>query len=368
MFIKSSFPATIFLLLFLFVGRCSGEVIKISGSEPDLIKQYKSIIVYASKPGIHDTGIKVHKGDFISVMAKGNIQYSPGFSSGPERHLVIRLGKKNLARRYFPPNNSFFAHETGTIYLGYGYTRASNTDPYGESGNLRAFSKAQGQYEADIIVWQKEDPVPIADFLEKVRLSDPDNKALETLALDFKGRKEIVLAERKAKKEVEEAQKAILALKGEKGSEVKEVQKEKPVSGTNEKKLQEDAKQAIEDVKKKEALGIKDAQKEKQMDELTDKLQNALQSLKDLEEMKKKLAEQQEKEKQLVTRLEQVEEEKLKLSLIPPVIAIGTPKDGASVDSEYVNLFGVVEHDKGIEKFEILVNQQLVGKKDPQET
>ena len=62
--------------------------------------------------------------------------------------------------------------------------------------------------------------------------------------------------------------------------------------------------------------------------------------------------------------MEQAEEEKLKQSLTPPIIAIGTPKDGVSVDSEYINLFGVVEHYQGIDKFEILVNQQLVGKKD----
>ncbi len=180
---------------------------------------------------------------------------------------------------------------------------------------------------------------------------------------EFKTQKEILLAEQKAKKEVEEAQKAILALKGEKAPEVKAVQKEGLVSEGSKEKLQEEAKQAIEAVKEKEAIGIKDAQKEKQMAELTDKLQKALQSLKELEEMKKKLAEQQEKEKQLMTRLEQVEAEKSNQSRNPPVIAIGTPKDGVNVDSEYVNLFGVVEHDKGIEKFEILVNQQLVGRK-----
>jgi hypothetical protein len=54
MFIKSSFPATVLLLLFLFLGGCAGPEIpkiKISGSESDLIKQHRSFVVYAGKPG-----------------------------------------------------------------------------------------------------------------------------------------------------------------------------------------------------------------------------------------------------------------------------------------------------------------------------
>jgi uncharacterized caspase-like protein len=47
-----------------------------------------------------------------------------------------------------------------------------------------------------------------------------------------------------------------------------------------------------------------------------------------------------------------------------PVIAVGYPKDGISVDSEYVTLFGVAEHDKGISKLEILVNNKRVGMRD----
>ena len=287
-------------LFFLFMlAGCASSVIKISGFEPDLIKQHKSFIVWAGSPGMHNTGIEVNKGDYFSILAKGNIKFNLKYSSGPERHLLIRVGKNDYAYGYLSPFNSFSVYETGTIYLGYGYLTPGYTDAYGEALNYSAYFNTLGRYDVDIIVWQKEDPVRIADFLEKAILSEPKNKALKDLFEDFKHRKEIVLAAQKANKDVEEAQNAILALKEEKAPAVKEIQKEESVSEASGKKLQEEAKQVIEDVEKKKAIGIKDMEKEKQMAELTDKLQKALRSLNELEELKKKLAEEQEQEKRL---------------------------------------------------------------------
>jgi coenzyme F420-reducing hydrogenase alpha subunit len=40
------------------------------------------------------------------------------------------------------------------------------------------------------------------------------------------------------------------------------------------------------------------------------------------------------------------------------VIAVAYPKDGISVDSESVHLYGVAEHEKGILKLEIFLNNQ----------
>ncbi len=366
MFVKSFSPIAIIFLLFLFLGGCAGPVIRMPKTLPSIVKEYKSFKLYAGMAGMYDTGVSVIKGDYVTLIPRGYIDV--GGNNPILSRLLYRIGKKGYCNWDFyrvdlsPKNTNII--NNGNIYLGYhgGYELDQYCEP--PSSQLQFYRDDTGHYDIDIIVWEKEDPIQIADFLEAV-LEDPKNEILQRLVQGFKVRKKVLLAEEEAKKEVEEAQKALLALKEEKPPDGKEeeVQKGGPVSEGGEEKLQEEAKQAIEDLKKKEALGIKDVQKEKQMAELTDKLQKALQSLKELEEMKKKLAEQQEKEKQLMTRLEQVEAEKLKQSQNPPVIAIGTPKDGVNVDSEYVNLFGVVEHDKGIEKFEILVNQQLVGRK-----
>ena len=80
--------------------------------------------------------------------------------------------------------------------------------------------------------------------------------------------------------------------------------------------------------------------------------------------MKKKLSEREEKEAQLLARLESMERERSIQSKTLPAIAIAYPKDGISVDSEHVSLYGVAEHEKGISKFEILVNNKPVSLKD----
>lgn len=368
MFIKSSFSVpSCFLLtsLFLLLAGCASPVMKMPKPTPDIVKEYKSYFVGGGSPGMSNTGVQVKKGEFVSVIAKGTIHLGRlGSVFAPER-LLIRIGEKGVSHRYLgSARASFVAFETGNIYLGY---LRGPTDAYGEPLNPGSYRNDTGGFNVDIIVWQKNDPVRIGDFLTEVSLSDPSNEVLKNFAQTFKSRKDLILAEQKAKKEVGEAEKAISALKGR---EVpgKETEK-KGSSELTEKNLQEEAKQAIQAVKEKEAIGIKDSQKEKQITELNERLQKASQALKDLEEMKKKVAEQQAKEKELVARLEQSEQEKLRLerlgpSINPPLVAIANPKDGMTVDSEYVSLAGVAESGKGIAKFEILVNRQLASRKD----
>jgi uncharacterized caspase-like protein len=220
-----------------------------------------------------------------------------------------------------------------------------------------------GSFTVDVIVWKKEDPVLIANFLEELSLKDPKNETLREFAQIFKNKSETILAEQKAKREVEETEKAILALTGKESPEV-QAKAEKGDLELNEKKLQEEARLAIQAAKEKEVIGITDAQKEKQIAELNAQLQKASQALKDLEEMKKKLAEQQEKEKDLMSRLDKAEQEKWTQAKIPPWIAVASPKDGANVDFEYISISGVAESGKGIAGFEIFVNRQLVIRKD----
>jgi hypothetical protein len=365
----SSFPACFILFVYLFLlAGCAGSVIKMPKSTPDIVKEYKSVIVAGGTPGMVSSGVQVNIGDYVSILAKGTIDVwpsKPGYVFGPERNLRIRVGKMGVAKRYSQP--SFVASEAGDIYLG--YAGCPVLDVYGEPKDPGFYRDDVGKYVVDMIVWQKNDPARIADFLEKASLSDPKNKALKILTESFKRQKDIVLAEQKVKKEVEEAKKAIVALKGKVTPELKEAPEKMALTELSEKKLQEEAKQVIQTVKEKEAIGIKDAQKEKQIAELNDRLQRASQALKDLEEMKRKLAEQQQKEKELMARLEQAEEERLRLEKLgpmkmPPVIAIASPPDGMTVDFGYISIAGVTESAKGIAKFEILVNQQLASRKD----
>jgi len=80
--------------------------------------------------------------------------------------------------------------------------------------------------------------------------------------------------------------------------------------------------------------------------------------------MAEQLAEQQKKEAEVAARLEALETERTKQPKNIPVIAIATPQDGITVDSEYISLAGVAEHEKGIENFDILLNGEPVHSKD----
>ena len=199
---------------------------------------------------------------------------------------------------------------------------------------------------------------------------------------------------RKKVVEIEETQKALLALKEEapkqveekpkqsvaisQEKEIKQAKKEEPIRQLpifspkieEEKKFTSPTKEKeIPKVKdsppapEKQPAGIKDVEKENNIAELNERLQKAMQALKDLEEMKTKMAEQQKKEADLSARLKALEAQKIAQPKNLPVIAIANPKEGITVDSEYISLLGVAEHEKGITRFEIRVNNQPVNSK-----
>ena len=350
-FMPEPFPGGKIILLLLlllpliFAGCASAPVpvVKMPSPLPDIVKDFRSVKIYVSRSGLLNTGIRVVEGDFITITAKGEIYREQGdqfLKVGPYWKIAWQIGERGYPWTYNVGYGSRNAKvtESGTLFL------RSMTEP---------FLRYSGSFDVDIIVWQKEDPIRIASFLEELSSKDPNNETLMLLAGDFKAQKEIILAEEKAKKEVEETKEAIAALQG------KETEK---VGGSGEFSKPNDKKP------ENEVIGM-DVQKEKQIAELNERLQKALQSLKGLEEMKKKLADQAEKEKVLMARLEQAEQDKLRLEKsasgrTPPLIAIASPQDGTSVDFEYIPIAGVAESERGIARFEILVNQQPASRKE----
>jgi len=343
-------------LFFFLAGCASTPVIKMSTPVPDIVKEYKSFKLGGSNADWIDSGIRVAEGDYLTIMAKGKMYPAGSFAIklDPQDCVYFRIGIDGRLNTY-------------------GWWGMANTHRISTNGNIflrlnKVAERGFGSFIVDLIVWNNEDPVQISNFLEKLSYKDPTNETLKETSQALKDKKKIILAEQKAKKEVEETEKAIGALKGKETLELKKTEG-KGGAELDEKKLQEEANQAIQAVKEKEAIGIKDVQKERQVAELNEQLQKASQALADLEGMKKKLAEQEEKEKELRSRLKQSEDERLRVErmgggIIPPMIAIASPKDGMTVDSEYIIFSGVAESGKGINKLEILLNQQIAKRKD----
>jgi hypothetical protein len=350
----------------------NSEVIKMPKPLPDIVKSYKSVKVVAGVPGMKDSGIGVGPGDFITILAKGMIDtwptsftviggpqisqrtidqtYQEGYRLGPKKLLLIRIGEKGSAELYRGAD-IIDVLEDGKIYLGY---RGSEVDASGESLRPRYFDDDLGSYEVDIIVWKKNDPVFVGKFLEEASKAQPKDKELKEIVQEFKKRQEVLVALQEKTKEIEELEKELSAIEREKVestpvipppikepiSEVKKPDKEKPI-------LEQKVAKKVEE---KETPEIKEDAKEKRIQELEERLKKALQSVKELEEMKGALA-----------RLESMEVERSKQPKNLPVIAIGYPQDGITVDSDQVSLYGVAEHEKGIQKFEILVNNRPMG-------
>lgn len=231
---------------------------------PDIVKNYKSVTLHAKKPGMHNTGLQVKAGDFLTILAEGIINVFPErgkeYLFDPKRALLFRVGDKEFAHNYGGPE-VVETPEDGNIYLGY-----VSSLMYFSGNPVRPefYRDDIGAYQVDMIVWKTKDLNLIAKFFEESSLARPEDKTIKEVAQEFKI-------------------------------------------------WQEKAKEA-------------------------ERVQRGLQALKELEDLKKKRSE--------------------------PVIMVAYPKDGVTIDTEYINLYGVAEHEKEISKFEILLNDTPISLKD----
>jgi hypothetical protein len=343
------------------VGLSHSSVIKMSRPLPGIVKSYKSVFIHAGRLGMNNSGVQVKQGDYITILAKGTIDLSPliGRIYGPKILMSYKLSEKDLERRYAGPE-LIEIRETGSIYLSYGERYNSPPDIH------------KGFFYVDIIVWKTNDPKLIVKFLEEASLAQPKDKDLKEMAQEFKYRQVVLSGLQDKTKEIEEIKQALSEeikqalsiVEGKEGSEIKKIAKkeDRPTVTPMDKEI--DKAKGTGTEKQLSTVVQKPQEEQKIVEELRERLQKAMQAMKELEEMKKKLTEREEKEAQLLARLESMERERSIQSKNFPVIAIANPRDGISVDSEYVSLYGVAEHEKGISKFEILLNNKPLELKD----
>ncbi len=361
-------------------------VIKMTQPAPDIIREYKSIVVPAGQIEMFDTGVEVKKGEQITVLAEGEIDVSPRIfrTKKPHGSLLFRLGAYNIVSRYVGQELIPVATD-GNLYLGY---IGSPINKYGNPKNPEYYSDDMGYYVVDIIVWKTQNPILMADFFKEASQRDPQKDILKLMATKFESRKELFLAEQKAKKELVATEKAIASLQGEELSKPKvprgktvesppavDVTKGEMLKAAQKPELQKEEPTAIPKPtgrkenpsappREKTVPAVRDDDKNTKDAELNEKLQKAILALQAVENIKKQMAEQmaeqQRREEEMAARLEALELEKTKQPKNIPVIAIASPADGIMVESEYISLSGVAEHEKGIEKFEILLNGVLL--------
>ena len=314
-----SFFSFLLIYCFLISIGCSAPIVKIPKSLPPIVKEYKHVMVYKSTSD-KNTKVYLNKGDFYSTFV--DPYHKRAF-------LRARIGKK-----VFSISDRFQANstESGYLYLG-SYT-----------------------YDAgvDIIVWEREDYDQIVQFLEKMKERDPDNEEINDAIITANGLKTIQLASEKTTKEIEETKKIIQELeeepKKEKEQTIKTVPKEKP---------------ALE----AKPLTV-EAGKQDRVAQLEAKLEELMETLAQLKEMKKEFVEEKKKTSLLTKQLEEKKKEEKDLlvklkhgSKTAPVIVIASPKDESKVEINIIQLSGVAEDEKGLARLEIFINNKPIEKK-----
>jgi hypothetical protein len=343
----SLFFCTIISSPLMLIG-CSKSILKMPKPLPRIVKQYKHKVIRADIPGMQSTGIHLNEGDVYSILATGSINTWPrGRDLWPgSDQFIARIGKHIYfnAIIWRPNAHTHKAYHSGKLYLGITDGKVTR---YGEPLMPEWYRDNTGSFSVDVIVWEREDYVEIADFFEKMKEKDPENRAIIDAFSQANRHKKIYLAEAKASKEIEDTKKEIRELKEksqrEKEATTKTIEKKEPTAQT---------KTVTADLIKDKKI----AQLEANLSKLTETLKQLGEMKKQLEVEKKKttlltkeLAEKEMREKELLGRLESGKKS-------PPVIVVAAPKDGTEVEVGTITFSGVAEDDQGLKVLDILIN------------
>jgi len=318
-------PFFMLILLLPLLTGCSRKALKMPDVLPPIVKQYKHMTLHGTNPGMKDTGIYLSSAQPYTILATGSIYMNseyPDVKPSDGWPLMSRVGK-NI---YFRPLSGGVsgtvtrAAHAGNLYLG---IRRGSVDRYGEPYHPHYYQYSTGSFSVVIIAWASDDYVQIAHFLEQMKKRDPENRALSDALWQANHYKGIFVAQAKASQEIEETKQELRELKGTQEQEKTALLEEKLAKLTETLAELEETKRQFEEEKKKADL------------------------------LAKELAEKDEREKELIARIEHG-------AKTPPVIVIGSPKDASTVEVSTLTLSGVVEDDLGIARIEILLNGKPV--------
>jgi len=65
-----------FIVCFLIAIECSAPTLKMPESLPPIVKEYKQITLWGTRPGMVSTRIHLNKGDIYSILATGSVDLS----------------------------------------------------------------------------------------------------------------------------------------------------------------------------------------------------------------------------------------------------------------------------------------------------
>ena len=332
-----------YILSFLFLFSCASPNIHFDKNKPlpPIIKTYKHVTVSGGFSGLRDTGVYIDMMDSVTILATGSINFCPQpYCPSTYQNVTPDLGWPLIARvggkdsPYFRPltrghNSGQISLRKGRLYLGYKTGRlAFNGAPL----NPEYYKNDIGAFSVDIIVWAKEDYVQIVDFLEEQKARDPESTLLDNELFRFNMLKRYQLATQEAEQEAEKT-------KGE-----------------------------IVELQEKAASSPVGAAESQQVRDLEAKLASLQATLLELDQMKRELGMERQKSEQLTAQLAEREEREQQLLTKlsegvknPPVLLIAAPAHGLSTEAKSVQLSGVVQDEKGLQQLDIYVNNRKLS-------
>ncbi len=342
------------MLAFLAKGCLAEPNIKLAGNPPEVIKTYQHVRLMGGNFKMKDTGVRIEEGDIYTVLVTGSINYCPR-GSCKWKNVTPDLGWPFIARVgdpatsiYFRPLSKYYNtnhftrtqyNDSGNLYIGY---KEGPVDTNGNALRPEFYQDDTGSYSVDIIVWQTDDWIKIADFLEAQLKSNPESPALTGAFTDAAKFRKIELAKLETNKALENTRKQLKAV-------TQQTEKEKPMGP------------AIAPTTRPPAAP--DAASRDKITQLEAQLQKLTLMLAGLDDMKRRLSEERRKSEKLAAELDEYEarEKDLRTQLedgsrTRPVIVIASPKSQSRTEAGRITLSGAAQDDSGIASFEIIVN------------
>lgn len=292
-------------LTVLFLTGCT-HTVKLPDLSYDKIRTYKSFKVYANRSSAINTGVYVENGDYYSLIATGYVSTNRwdraqvGFGgSGPERKLGVMIEKQFQG---VPPINATIDAQTkGEISLvveDSGFIAEYGYAKY----NSKEYQDNTGSFEVTIIVWKTKNLDHIVDFFKQFKMMNPEEEVAEKLFAQAQSLKTL-LAEVK------------IAL---------DESKDQP---------QEQNVKTLSKSDKAESL-------DHQPPSLT--------------------ASEPEKQQRVPLQKSPVDSASSRApkDLYAPLMLIVSPREGQTISTVTIQLIGVVEDDKGLQKVEITINDK----------
>ena len=330
------------------------SLIKESRPFPDIVRRFEHFTLYGDRPGMKDTGIYLEEGDLYTVMATGSVDMWPtiyGAPAGFQYHdvkpshgwvVLARFGDNFSFRPFYYGISGTIdeAMESGTLHLG---VRDGPMDLYGEPLKPEYYDRNGGFFSVYVIVWKSADYDRIADFMRKLAQRAPDNEGIADALRATERFERIYLAEKEAAEEIQKTKQELEDLKS-----IPEPEKVPPGASADTPEVAPPATEtdAGDKVKALEA-----------------KLAMLAGTLKQLDKMKKELAEEREKSNQLAEELQEKELRQQELltqiaqgAKSPPLLILASPAGETRTELAHVRLIGAAEDDKGVLSLVFTVN------------